>query len=428
VGIEATGHTRWFERLLAELGHELWVGDAARIRAAEVPKQKTDVRDAALLLEDLNYVFDADGRISSVQSLNNHVSLPAAANAGTADANNRLSQFGTNTFSYDDEGQIVNVAAGQNTTSYQWDARGRLIGANLPNGSTVQYGYDAMGRLASRSINGQTSKYVYSGSSLLLRRDSSGAALDFVNGTTGPEKLLQSGVGGDLYFLQDHLSSVIALANGMGSVVEQESYEPFGNTQGSGLTDYGYIGGRFDPDTRLLFLNSRFYDPASQRFITEDPIGVAGGLNIFAYAGNDPVNLFDPSGMSADNSDYVYQSEMAIVHAGDKLSFGLTNWIRDQLGTNDVVDKCSFGYQVGGYVGDAINLPVIADVADASTLSTLSRILGQLAPSAPGLAGDVVIGNTAVSNAMTLITADTNFAASMVEAGYENLVRLLIMR
>jgi transposase len=49
VGIEATGHTRWFERLLAELGYELWVGDAARIRAAEVRKQKTDARDAALL-------------------------------------------------------------------------------------------------------------------------------------------------------------------------------------------------------------------------------------------------------------------------------------------------------------------------------------------------------------------------------------------
>jgi transposase len=51
VGIEATGHTRWFERLLAELGHELWIGDAARIRASAVRKQKTDARDAALLLE-----------------------------------------------------------------------------------------------------------------------------------------------------------------------------------------------------------------------------------------------------------------------------------------------------------------------------------------------------------------------------------------
>ena len=51
VGIEATGHTRWLERMLAELGHELWIGDAAQIRASVVRKQKTDARDAAHLLE-----------------------------------------------------------------------------------------------------------------------------------------------------------------------------------------------------------------------------------------------------------------------------------------------------------------------------------------------------------------------------------------
>jgi len=51
VGIEATGYSRWFERLLAELGHELWIGDAAQIRATVVRKQKTDVRDAAHLLQ-----------------------------------------------------------------------------------------------------------------------------------------------------------------------------------------------------------------------------------------------------------------------------------------------------------------------------------------------------------------------------------------
>ena len=51
VGIEATGYTHWFEAMLAELGHELWMGDAAKIRAAVVRKQKTDARDAAHLLE-----------------------------------------------------------------------------------------------------------------------------------------------------------------------------------------------------------------------------------------------------------------------------------------------------------------------------------------------------------------------------------------
>jgi transposase len=51
VGMEACGHYPWFERLLAELGMELWIGDAARIRAMEVRKQKTDRRDAAQLLQ-----------------------------------------------------------------------------------------------------------------------------------------------------------------------------------------------------------------------------------------------------------------------------------------------------------------------------------------------------------------------------------------
>ena len=51
VGVEATGYTRWFERMLAELGHELWIGDAAEIRASMVRKQKTDARDAAHLLD-----------------------------------------------------------------------------------------------------------------------------------------------------------------------------------------------------------------------------------------------------------------------------------------------------------------------------------------------------------------------------------------
>ena len=51
IGVEATGYMQWFERLLAELGHELWIGDAAKIRASVVRKQKTDARDALHILE-----------------------------------------------------------------------------------------------------------------------------------------------------------------------------------------------------------------------------------------------------------------------------------------------------------------------------------------------------------------------------------------
>jgi transposase len=51
IGIEATGYTQWFERMVAELGHELWIGDPAEIRARAVRRQKTDTRDAEHLLD-----------------------------------------------------------------------------------------------------------------------------------------------------------------------------------------------------------------------------------------------------------------------------------------------------------------------------------------------------------------------------------------
>ncbi len=51
VGMEATGYARWFERLLAELGYELWIGDPAEIKSKRVRKQKTDRQDAELLLK-----------------------------------------------------------------------------------------------------------------------------------------------------------------------------------------------------------------------------------------------------------------------------------------------------------------------------------------------------------------------------------------
>ena len=51
VGLESTGNSHWFVDLLTELGHEVWIGDAARIRASQVRKQKTDRRDAEHILE-----------------------------------------------------------------------------------------------------------------------------------------------------------------------------------------------------------------------------------------------------------------------------------------------------------------------------------------------------------------------------------------
>jgi RHS repeat-associated protein len=345
-------------------------------------------------LEDLAYTLDNDGRLISAQSAVNHLALPAAATAGTFDANNRPSQFNTNLFSFDDLGELLSSNAGQSSTTYQWDGRGRLSSVHLPNGSTVQYSYDAMSRLASRSVNGAATNYLYTGNQVLLRTDNLGNQTDFINGAGSTERLLQTGSAGDVYFLQDRLASVISLADSSGAVVEQESYEPFGNTLGSGATEYGYIGQRLDPDTHLMMLNARFYDPVQQRFITEDPIGTAGGINVFAYSANDPVNAADPSGLYWCGYDALSCAANIAAGAGDKLSFGFTNWVRDKMGTNDVIDKCGLGYEVGGYVGDTVNYSILAlslvgPLAEAGAFAAEGVETAEALETESGLANDL---------------------------------------
>jgi RHS repeat-associated protein len=69
-------------------------------------------------------------------------------------------------------------------------------------------------------------------------------------------------------------------------------------TAGSPNTRYGYTGRELDAATGLMYYRARWYDPQQARFITEDPIGFAGGdTNLYAYVGNDPINFTDPLGL-----------------------------------------------------------------------------------------------------------------------------------
>src|SRR4051812_18789011 len=84
VGLEATGHTRWFERLLAELGYELWIGDAAQITAMRVRKQKTDRQDAQFLLKLL--MEDRFPRVGTQPGGSRSAATTLASSSTSADA------------------------------------------------------------------------------------------------------------------------------------------------------------------------------------------------------------------------------------------------------------------------------------------------------------------------------------------------------
>ncbi|CAN7654849.1 RHS repeat-associated core domain-containing protein [Pararhizobium sp. LjRoot235] len=108
-------------------------------------------------------------------------------------------------------------------------------------------------------------------------------------------------VGTTKYFLhRDHLSSVRAVTDMNGGIVEDTAYVTFGESGNKVMTTQkNYIGERFDAETGLLYQNARYMDPKFGRFIqpdTWDPTMEGVGTNRYAYAGNDPVNKSDPNG------------------------------------------------------------------------------------------------------------------------------------
>jgi RHS repeat-associated protein len=114
---------------------------------------------------------------------------------------------------------------------------------------------------------------------------------------------------GTFRILSDHLGSPRLIVNtSTGATVEEIDYDDFGNITNDtspGLTPFGFAGGIYDKDTGLLRFGKRDYDPNTGRWTSKDPVQFAGGLNLYAYSQDDPVNLVDPAGTGVISSPLV---------------------------------------------------------------------------------------------------------------------------
>jgi RHS repeat-associated protein len=121
---------------------------------------------------------------------------------------------------------------------------------------------------------------------------------NLVGGLGVDDVLTRTDGTGTRAFLTDGLGSTLSLVDGNGVKQTSYTYDAFGGTSISGQTNANsqQYTGRENDGTGLYSYRARYYSPSLGRFISEDPIGFAGGLNQYAYVGNDPVNAIDPSG------------------------------------------------------------------------------------------------------------------------------------
>ena len=249
-----------------------------------------------------------------------HVAIPdRAGNMGYATTDVYAPSAGaapsTSSYSYNEAGCLTNL----NGVSLDWDERYRLTRVDDAS-SFVAYEYDVLNRRTSRSFVATSPSltnvehYAYNGNQVAADLDGSGNLLRTYVWGTGIDNLLSftdHTTSNSYYAIKDHQNSVIALTDDTGSVVESYEYDAWGNTcvfdaSGTELTQsaysnrYTFQGREIDWDTGLYYFRARWYDPETGRWLSKDPIGISGGLNLYAFVGNNPVNFMDPSGLMGD--------------------------------------------------------------------------------------------------------------------------------
>ena len=228
-------------------------------------------------------------------------------------------------------------------TCYEWQANGMLAGVRTPDGRTVTFGYDALGRRISKRTDNTVHRFGWDGNVVLHEWDTDEARRPMLvtdetgreeyNGTEKPEGLvtwIYDGTSftpvakvtdGERYtIVHDYLGTPTQAYDSKGELVWEMLLDVYGRVAechgDRTLVPFRYQGQYEDEETGLYYNRFRYYSPDMGMYISSDPIGLAGGLVLYSYV-HDPNFLFDKFGLIA-NSQKPNQDVYALYKKGSK--------------------------------------------------------------------------------------------------------------
>jgi len=230
-----------------------------------------------------------------------------------------LQKAGGTTYETDADGFLVKKTLSDGATwKYTWDAHGRLSEVARPDGKVVRFAYDAFGRRVSKSFEGKTTEYVWDGDDLVherVRAADGTVASPVVTWVSEPGAFtpLAKLEGRKRWgIVTDHLGTPTMLATEAGKIAWQAQLDVYGVVREESVTGAGsdaaresertsnpwrYPGQYEDAETGLYYNRFRYYDPETGRYLSEDPIGLAGGVASYGYVGA-PNWWVDPFGLA----------------------------------------------------------------------------------------------------------------------------------